>query len=179
MLMTGIAGAEGIPAPDLIIFGKITFGTTLVEQGEIRIDYIPVSGGQGASVRAKLDPYYGSKPNKSYYSYKIAIPVENTFPGMEASSNKLSISQQDRTYTRIITISAGNIIRSYTDTIKLSADAQCGLAERRDYNIKIYSIREIVDVLTGIKSNEEGMDPNGDQILDASDVIHSINEGIR
>jgi len=177
MFLNTAAQAGGIPEPGVVLYGKVTEGKTLVEQGEIEATYAPVGGEQTGTVKASLHKYIGSEPDEEKYSYRVKIPVETVLPGMNPTPGILPLCDSEMTYTRTITITAGENSKVYTDTVTLAPGGQRGATERRDYNIKHYTAEEIIPVILGIRPNDENIDPNGDQVLDTADLIYIINEG--
>jgi hypothetical protein len=166
---------EGIPEPDILIYGRIMNGLEIIEEGDIEITYTPQSSGKSVTAREVLSKHVGSEPNLIEYSYKMKIPVETVLPGMEASPGVIILSDEDVTYSRIIKVSALEKTAIYNDTVIIGPEGQRGATERRDYNIKEYNLDDIIEVILGNKENTEKIDPNGDQELDVADIILLLN----
>lgn len=176
LMVSNFASAGGIPAPSIVIYGKITNGASLIASGEVQVTYYNTAKGISVTAKQKLSSLISPEPEKIEYSYKIKIPVEYSYDGYTPSSQTLQISDTPITYIRTVTVKTGDKIKTYTDTVTLQTSEQYGTSERRDYNLKTYSPEEIKAILLGYLIINEKVDPNGDQILDISDLIYAVKE---
>ena len=166
--------SDGVPEPDMMLYGRITYGLEIVEEGDIEITLTP-EGGSEVAVKDVLDKHVGPEPGLVEYSYKVKIPVESVLPGMAPSEGAVPLSNEKVTYQRTVTIKAHEKTKTFQDEFQLGPQEQRGASERRDYNVKDYTVEEVIATILG-RMPDENIDINGDQHLDAGDVIKAINE---
>ena len=166
--------SDGVPEPDMMLYGRITYGMDIVEDGEIDITLTP-EGGSPVVVKDVLDKHLGPEPDLMEYSYKVKIPVECVLPGMSPSVGAVPLSDESVTYQRTVTVRAMDKTKSFQDEFQLGPHGQRGASERRDYNVKDYTLEEVIGAVLG-RTPHDNIDINGDQQLDAGDVIKAINE---
>jgi len=175
LLLPAARAAGGIPEPGILLYGRITFGLDLLEEGTVEITCTPMDGNPSVTVSGIIEPFTGPIPLNTELSYKVEIPVETVLPGMKPSSGALLLSDVAVTYLRTIIITYGTVSKTFTDEFTLPPGGQRGAVERRDYNVKDYSPEQIIAGILGRPSLPEKMDPNGDQVLDITDLVHVLS----
>jgi hypothetical protein len=86
--------ADGIPEPDLILYGTVTQNGTRLTVGTLTWTFQPSGGGQFVTVSAPLTNI------NDQFSYVLRVPCETAMPGQILSSNTLQIAPGSYTYNR-------------------------------------------------------------------------------
>ena len=132
-----IATGNGIPEPEVIIYGKVLDRGTLLEEGELEISYIPINdSSEGITVKVSLDKHLGAEPKNEVFSYKAKIPVETVFKGSEPSPNCLPLNPQEVTYKRLFCVNINGETYQFTDIKTYEPMGLRGFVERKDLILK-------------------------------------------
>jgi hypothetical protein len=128
--------ANGIPAPDMVIYGKVTRGTTLLTSGRLEWTYTPQNGAPPVVVSTRLGEFSG--PGGQTFSYIAQIPIEQTFTDAAAAPNTLSLSTNPLSVTRSATLDGrGLFFRSseFGESMTLNIVDFAGQAENVDLDL--------------------------------------------
>lgn len=133
-LLSPRVSAQGIPEPNLVLYGVITAQT---DQGDIRLTtgnlswQIQISGGAPITVNVALTNI------NDQFSYVAYVPLETEIPGIGISANALKVTANPATYSRAnVTIdgSPAVFVQPSQTTFSLAA-VDRGRLERVDLTI--------------------------------------------
>ncbi len=133
---TAATAWAGIPAPDLVLYGKVFSGNELLTTGELQWTYAPTDGSQPVVVSTSLKEIIG--PMGGAYSYVIQIPAEQVLDGVAPGESALPLSTQPLRVNRSATLDGMQLFLGASalgETVTLTLVEHAGSSENVDLDL--------------------------------------------
>jgi hypothetical protein len=133
LALGGVAQANTLPQPDLLLYGKVVRGADVLTDGLLEWTYTPIDGGVPLRVRSELRPVTGPKGEE--LSYSAQIPVAFPLGGGVLMNGAVPLTGSALRLAREVTYNGKPVYITSSvlgESFALNIDDHLGYVERVD-----------------------------------------------